>query len=71
MSLLPYAVIHVTQDKVRVVPIVDVQRIIGRVFAFLTVAVIVSSITNRQRLRARRPFKFGKMALATRRANRR
>jgi uncharacterized spore protein YtfJ len=47
LAVRPFAVIEATPDKVRVVPIVDVQRMIGRVFAFATVALVVAAFMRR------------------------
>jgi len=48
LAVRPFAVIEATADKVRVVPIVDVQRMIGRVFAFATVALVLAAFMRRQ-----------------------
>jgi len=49
LAVRPFAVVEVSQDKVRVVPIVDVQSMIGRVFAFATAAVLVAALARRAR----------------------
>jgi uncharacterized spore protein YtfJ len=47
LAVRPFALIEATPDKVRVVPIVDVQRMIGRVIAFATVALVVAGLMRR------------------------
>jgi uncharacterized spore protein YtfJ len=54
LAVRPFAVVDVSQDKVRVVPIVDVQSMMGRVFAFATAALLVATWARRAREQQRR-----------------
>src|SRR5579864_7839729 len=49
LTVRPFAVVEVSQHNVRVVPIVDVQSMMGRVFAFATAAVFVAMFARRAR----------------------
>jgi uncharacterized spore protein YtfJ len=54
LAVRPFAVVEVSQDKVRVVPIIDVQSMVGRVFAFATAAMLVATLAQRAREQQRR-----------------
>ena len=63
LAVRPFAVVDVSQKKVRVVPIVDVQSIISRVFAFATATVLVTALARRMRERQpRSSVKIGRIA---------
>jgi uncharacterized spore protein YtfJ len=49
LAVRPFAVVEVSQEKVRVVPIVDVQSMMGRVFGFATAALLVAALARRAR----------------------
>src|SRR5690242_20220618 len=51
LAVRPFAVIEVTQDKVRVVPIVDVHTVIGRILGFAVATTLIGAFLRRPRVR--------------------
>ena len=51
LGVRPFAIIEVTNERVRVVPIVDVQSMMARVFAFATAAMLLAAVLRRARAR--------------------
>lgn len=47
VAVRPIAVIEATSEKVRVVPVVDVQSMMSRVFAFAALAMLVGTLMRR------------------------
>ena len=48
MTVRPIAVIEVTADRVRVLPIPDIQAIMTRVFGFAAIAVVAGMLMSRR-----------------------